>query len=157
MKIKLLQVGKTDDTYLETGVEEYKKRLKHYVKTEETTIRLPSNFAKQGMEVQKEAEGKEILKQVQPGERLILLDENGKHFTSTEFARHLEKAGIESVKTMVFVIGGPFGFSEEVYKRADEKIALSKMTFSHQMVRLFFWEQLYRAFTIIRGEKYHHQ
>ncbi len=156
MKVKLLQVGKTEDNYLETGVNEYKKRLKHYVNCEEITIKTPSNAGRQGQEAQKLAEGKEILKILTPGERLVLLDEKGKEYSSREFATFIEKAGVGAVKSMVFVIGGPYGFSEEVYAKADARLSLSRMTFSHQMVRLFFWEQLYRAFTIIKGEKYHH-
>jgi 23S rRNA (pseudouridine1915-N3)-methyltransferase len=156
MKVKLLQVGKTEETYLDTGVNDYKKRLKHYANTEEITIKSPANAAKQGAEAQKMAEGKEILKNLTAGERLVLLDENGREYSSREFAAYVEKAGVAGIKNLVFVIGGPFGFSEEVYAKADAKISLSRMTFSHQMVRLFFWEQLYRAFTIIKGEKYHH-
>lgn len=156
MKVTLLQVGKTDESYLETGVGEYKKRLKHYVKAEEITVKAPASVVKAGSEMQKAAEGREILKHVQASDRLILLDEKGKEYTSAEFAKFIQKAGLGSVKNIVFVIGGPFGFSEEVYKRADELLSLSKMTFSHQMIRLFFWEQLYRANTILKGEKYHH-
>ena len=156
MKVKLIQVGKTEEDYLERGIQIYTKRLKHYINIEEITVKTPSNAAKQGGIVQKQAEGEEILKHLAPGDKFILLDEKGKEYSSVEFARFMESTGNASVKNLVFCIGGPFGFSDEVYKRAEGKLSLSRMTFSHQMIRLFFWEQLYRAYTILRGEKYHH-
>lgn len=157
MKVKLVQVGKTEEGYLEQGISVYKKRLQHYAKTEEVTVKSPAHAAKQGAKAQKKTEGEEILKHVAATDKLVLLDEKGKEYTSAEFARYLEKESLASVKTLVFVIGGPYGFSEEVYSKAAGRISLSRMTFSHQMIRLFFWEQLYRAFTILKGEKYHHE
>ncbi|MBC7865451.1 MAG: 23S rRNA (pseudouridine(1915)-N(3))-methyltransferase RlmH [Bacteroidia bacterium] len=156
MKIKLLQVSKTEEKYLETGIEQYKNRLKHYIGFEEKTLKSPSSAKNKPENEQKLAEGKEILAALSSGDKLFLLDERGKSLSSVEFANFFNKEANMSTKQLVFVIGGPYGFSEEVYKKADGMLSLSKMTFSHQMVRLFFLEQVYRAFTIIKGEKYHH-
>ena len=155
MKIKLLAIGKTDETYLNTGIEKYSQRLKHYIPFEFQIIPDVKMGSKINIEKQKEEEGAAILKKISISDYVFLLDEKGKQHTSEDFASLLQKR-MNSGQDMVFVIGGPFGFSEELYQRANEKLSLSKMTFSHQMVRLFFTEQLYRAFTILKGEKYHH-
>ena|SRR5688572_1681416 len=157
MKIKLIAIGKTDEKYLEEGIEKYLKRLKHYNPFELIVIPDIKQGGKFTAEKLKEEEGKLILQKVQEGDQLVLLDEKGKNFTSAEFANFLQKK-LNTVNTnLIFVIGGPFGFSPAVYQRANEQISLSRMTFSHQMVRLFFTEQLYRGFSILRGEKYHHE
>lgn len=156
MVIKLISIGKTKDKVYVNLQQEYLKKLKHYGKVE--CIELPAlkGSGKISQEEQKRAEGKVILSHVKPGSKLVLLDENGQHFSSPKFAKKIENWQISSTAEVNLIIGGPFGFSEEVYDRAHEKIALSSMTFTHQMVRLFILEQLYRAFTIIKGEKYHH-
>jgi 23S rRNA (pseudouridine1915-N3)-methyltransferase len=157
MKIKLIAIGKTDEKYLEEGIEKYLKRLKHYNPFELLVIPDIKQGGKFTAEKLKEEEGKLILQKVQEGDQLVLLDEKGKNFTSLEFANFLQKKMNTVNASLIFVIGGPFGFSPAVYQRANEQISLSRMTFSHQMVRLFFTEQLYRGFTILRGEKYHHE
>jgi 23S rRNA (pseudouridine1915-N3)-methyltransferase len=155
MKIKLICIGKTANNYLKDGINEYIKRLQHYCNFE--TIEIPDVKKKNLTEEQlKIEEGKLILNKVSKNEYLILLDERGKLYNSKEFSENINKKGINGISAITFVIGGAYGFSEEVYKNANEKLALSKMTFTHQMVRLVFLEQLYRAFTIIKGEKYHH-
>ncbi len=156
MKIKLILIGKTDSDYLKTGVEEYVKRLTHYIGFEMIVVPDLKNTKKLSIQQQKQKEGELITKHIQPGDHVVLLDENGKEFSSPEFAAFIEKQSLSGLKTLVFVIGGPYGFSEEIYKTGNRKIALSRMTFSHQMVRLIFVEQLYRAMTIIKGEPYHH-
>lgn len=156
MIIRLICVGKTVDNYLLKGEEVYMKRLKHYIQFEKYEIpelKQAKRLSKDEIKVQ---EGKLILNAVSSGETVILLDENGKTFNSIKYAKYLEKLMNRGGKSVAFVVGGAYGFSEEVYQRADDKISLSEMTFSHQMVRLFFMEQLYRAFTILRGEPYHH-
>ena len=157
MKIVLLQVDKTQDRYLAEGVEIYIKRLKNYAAFEIQTISVPKNVRQRSFNEQKTEEGKLILGQISDDDILILLDEKGKEFTSMEFARFISQRQNASVKRLIFLIGGPFGFDELIYKRANFKLSLSKMTYSRQMVRLFFIEQLYRAFTILKGEKYHHE
>ena len=157
MKIRLIVVGKTNANYLKTGESDYEERLKHYCKFEELIIPLIKNGGKLSNKDLKIKEGKLILKNIDPMDQLVLLDEKGKSFSSADFSNFLNKKLLSSTKRLVFVIGGAFGFSEEVYKRADSKISLSKMTFSHQMIRLIFKEQLYRAFTILKGQKYHHE
>jgi 23S rRNA (pseudouridine1915-N3)-methyltransferase len=157
MKINLLLIGKTDDDYLKKGIDKYLKRLKHYIKVSVHIIPDLKNTRKITEDQQKQKEGEQILAKVATGDNLILLDENGKEFNSEQFAKHIEKKMITGTRCTVFVVGGPYGFSDEVYKRCNEKISLSPMTFSHQMVRLIFTEQLYRAMTIIKGEPYHHQ
>ncbi|MGB0881626.1 MAG: 23S rRNA (pseudouridine(1915)-N(3))-methyltransferase RlmH [Vicingaceae bacterium] len=156
MKIKLVSIGKTDESYVKEGITKYVARLKHYTSFEIIEIPDVKMGKKQNISKQKELEGKEILKHTSKSSFLILLDENGREFNSLNYAQFIQKrmnAGLD----LIFVIGGPFGFSDEVYKASNQKIALSQMTFSHQMVRLFFVEQLYRAFSILKGEKYHHQ
>ena len=153
MKIKLIQVGKTDEKHIAEGVDIYLGRLKHYLTFEIITVN-PSK-SRVATDAKKE-EGALILSKA-AGEPLILLDEKGEEYSSVEFSKFLQKKMNSGVKSIVFVIGGAYGFSDEVYKAAERKIALSKMTFSHQMVRLFFTEQLYRAMTILKGERYHHE
>jgi len=157
MKIKLLAIGKTDDKNLLKLIETYQNRLKHYVKFEISIIPDIKNVKNLSEKQQKEKEGELILKQLQPTDELVLLDEKGKDFRSLEFAKYLQKKMNSGIKQLVIVIGGPYGFSEEVYKKSNGKISLSKMTFSHQMIRLFVVEQLYRGFTILKNEPYHHE
>ena len=157
MNIKLIAVGKTDHKNLQLLINEYQKRLSFYIKFELEIIPDIKNVKNLTESQQKEKEGELILSKLLPTDQLILLDENGKNFSSIDFAAELQKKMNSGIKTLVFVIGGPYGFSTEVYSKAQGKIALSAMTFSHQMVRLFFIEQLYRAFTILKNEPYHHQ
>ena len=157
MKIRLIVIGKTNASYLKTGESDYEDRLKHYCKFEELLIPQVKNGGKLTHNDLKIKEGKLILKSITPNDQVILLDEKGKSFSSIDFSNLLNQKLLDSTKRLVFVVGGAFGFSEEVYKRADSKLSLSKMTFSHQMLRLIFKEQLYRAFTILKGEKYHHE
>ena len=156
MKIQLILIGKTDTSYLMEGIKEYKNRLVHYIPFEMEVLPDIRNTRNLSETQQKEKEGEMILKALQAGDHVVLLDERGKEFTSLQFASYLEKKTLTVAKRLVFVIGGPYGFSEAVYKAASEKISLSQMTFSHQMIRLIFIEQLYRAMTILRGEPYHH-
>ncbi|HMI03775.1 MAG TPA: 23S rRNA (pseudouridine(1915)-N(3))-methyltransferase RlmH [Pedobacter sp.] len=157
MKITLLVVGKTEDRYLIEGIDKYLGRLKHYIGFQITVIPEIKNTKNLSMAQQKSREGELILKHVGNTDTVILLDEKGKKYTSVLFANFLNKQMIGSVQQMIFVIGGPYGFDEPIYKRANGSISLSDMTFSHQMVRLFFVEQLYRAFSILKGEPYHHE
>lgn len=157
MKIKLIVIGKTNTDYLKTGENEYEKRLKHYCKFEEIVINDVKNGGKFSINELKIKEGELILKKIGSIDKLILLDNKGKINSSNEFSNFLKENMLYGAKSLVFIIGGAYGFSEEVYNRADDKLSLSKMTFSHQMVRLIFKEQLYRAYTIIKGEKYHHK
>jgi 23S rRNA (pseudouridine1915-N3)-methyltransferase len=154
VKILLLQIGKTDESYLQEGCSIYESRLKHYVGFDTETILW--NKKNISIEEQKNQEGQLILKKINIQDFLVLLDEKGREFNSMEFSHWIQKNMNAGIKRLVIVIGGPFGFSDDVYARANQKIALSQMTFSHQMVRLFFLEQLYRGFTILKGEKYHH-
>ena len=156
MKILFLVIGKTDESYLETGISKFIKRLEHYIPFEMKVIPDIKNRKTLNEEQQKILEGDLILSQVAPGDDLILLDENGKTFSSVAFSQWIEKQMNTSTKRIIFVVGGPYGFSKDVYTKAKFKISLSEMTFSHQMIRLIFVEQLYRAFTIIKGEPYHH-
>lgn len=157
MNIKLLAIGKTDNKALQQLMDDYMKRLSFYVKFELEVIPDIKNAKNLSEAQQKEKEGELILSKLSPTDQLILLDENGKSFSSVGFSEELQKKMNSGIKTLVFVIGGPYGFSQEVYNKAQGKVSLSSMTFSHQMVRLFFIEQVYRAFTILRGEPYHHQ
>lgn len=157
MNIKLIAIGKTDNKNLQILIEEYTKRLSFYIKFELDIIPDIKNVKNLSEAQQKEKEGELILSKITATDQLILLDENGKSFSSVGFSEELQKKMNSGIKTLVFVIGGPYGFCEAVYQKAQGKIALSAMTFSHQMVRLFFIEQLYRGFTILRNEPYHHQ
>lgn len=157
MKIKLLVIGKTDDKNLNQLIENYQKRLQHYINFQLEIIPDIKNVKNLSQLQQKEKEGALILSKLQNTDQLILLDEKGKEFRSIEFANFLQKKMNSGIKQLVMVIGGPYGFSEAVYKKAMGKISLSKMTFSHQMIRLFVVEQLYRGFTILKNEPYHHE
>ena len=157
MKIKLLAIGKTDDKNLQILIQNYEKRLKHYIKFELEIIPDLKNVKNLSESEQKEKEGALILKRINPTDQLVLLDEKGAMNTSKEFSKFMQKKMNSGIKQMVLVIGGPYGFSEAVYKKSQGKISLSKMTFSHQMIRLFVVEQIYRAFTILRNEPYHHE
>jgi len=157
MTIKLLAIGKTDNKELQSLIDEYKKRLGFYIKFEFEIIPDLKNSKNLSETQQKQKEGELILAKLKPTDALILLDENGKQFDSVAFANYLQKHMNSGIKQLVFVIGGPYGFSQDVYNKAQGEISLSKMTFSHQMVRLFVIEQLYRGFTILRNEPYHHQ
>ena len=157
MNIKLIAIGKTDNKALQSLIEDYTKRLSFYIKFDLDIIPDIKKVKNLSESQQKEKEGELILAKITSTDQLILLDENGKKFSSIGFSEDLQKKMNSGVKTLVFVIGGPYGFSETVYAKAQGKISLSLMTFSHQMVRLFFIEQLYRGFTILRNEPYHHQ
>lgn len=156
MKITLIAIGKTEEKYLIEGIEKYFKRLKHYISFQIVIIPDIKNVKNLSQDQQKEKEGISILKHIQNLDTVILLDEEGKNLSSIGFSEQLNKYMNASVQHLVYVIGGPYGFSDAVYNRSNDKLSLSKMTFSHQMVRLFFVEQLYRAFTILRNEPYHH-
>ena len=157
MKIVLAVVGKISASYLSKGIEEYTSRLKHYVPFEIQYIADAKNTKNLTEEQQKAAEGRNILNALETSDVVVLLDERGKQFTSLDFARYIEKKMTSVQRRLVFVVGGPYGFAQDVYNRANEKISLSTMTFSHEMIRLIFTEQLYRAMTILRGEPYHHE
>lgn len=157
MKIVLLVVGKTTERYLIDAIAEYEKRLVHYIPFEMEVIADLKQTKNLSAEQIKEREGEMILKRLQPGDWVVLLDERGKEFTSMAFADFVEKRTHTVSKRMVFVIGGAYGFSSGVYAQAAEKISLSRMTFSHQMIRLLFVEQVYRAMTILNNEPYHHE
>ncbi len=157
MKILLLVVGKTVENYFAQGIEEYSRRLSHYVPFELSVIPELRNTKSLSTDQQKEREADLLLKAFLPGDCIVLLDEHGKEFTSTQFASYLEKKMANVAKRLVFVVGGPYGFSPRIYEVAQEKISLSKMTYSHQMIRLIFTEQLYRAMTILNNEPYHHE
>ncbi|MEY8870307.1 MULTISPECIES: 23S rRNA (pseudouridine(1915)-N(3))-methyltransferase RlmH [Flavobacteriaceae] len=157
MTIKLLAIGKTDSKALQSLIDEYTKRLGFYIKFELEIIPDIKNSKNLSETQQKQKEGELILNKLNPTDVLILLDEKGKQLDSVAFANYLQKHMNSGIKQLVFVIGGPYGFSEEVYSKAAGKLSLSKMTFSHQMVRLFMVEQLYRGFTILRNEPYHHR
>jgi len=157
MKITLLVIGKTDAAYIQDGMDVYLKRLKHYVTFNVEVIPDIKKGKNTGIDLQKLKEGELILSKLGPGKELHLFDERGKSLSSKGFATFLNQKMLSSVKELIFVIGGPYGFSEEVYARARSKISLSKLTFSHQMVRLLCVEQIYRAFTILKGEPYHHE
>jgi 23S rRNA (pseudouridine1915-N3)-methyltransferase len=157
MKISLLTVGKTDIDWVRKGLETYSSRLVHYVPFSICEIPELKNTSSLTKVQIKDKEGELLLKNIKPADRVILLDEHGKEFRSVEFAEEIRRMMLGGGKDIVFIIGGAYGFSEAVYDRCDGKISLSKMTFSHQMVRVIFTEQLYRAFTIIKGEPYHHE
>ena len=157
MKIKLLTIGKTDNAALAQLIKTYEARLKHYIQFSIEIIPDLKNIKNFSEEIQKEKEGDLILSKISTTDRMVLLDENGTSFDSIEFSKFLQKQMNSGIKQLVFVIGGPYGFSEKIYKKSQGKISLSKMTFSHQMVRLFAIEQIYRGFTILKNEPYHHR
>ena len=156
MKTLLIQVGKTVNKHFQAGINDYVERISHYMPFDVVTIPELKNAKNISEEQQKNAEGELILRQLQPSDTVVLLDEHGKEFRSIEFARWLEQKQF-TARRLVFVIGGPYGFAPAVYQRANEQLSLSLMTFSHQMIRLTFTEQVYRACTIIKGEPYHHE
>ena len=156
MQLSLLVIGKTDSAQIETEIKRYESRLKHYLPFELRVIPDVRRGSKLSAEDQKRAEGEELLRYITPTDQVYLFDERGKSYASRAFASFIERAMVSGLRRMVLVIGGPYGFAPEVYERANGQVSLSQMTFSHQMVRLFAIEQLYRAQTIIRGEPYHH-
>ena len=156
MKLTLLVVGKTTDQRLQTLIEDYQQRLKHYIPFEMVVIPDLRNAKALTQTQIKEQEGIEILRRITPSMDVILLDEHGREYRSIEYAQWIQKK-MAAGRDVTFIVGGPYGFSPAVYERANGKISLSKMTFSHQMIRLFFTEQIYRAMTILRGEPYHHE
>ncbi len=156
MKTILIQVGKTVNKHFQAGISDYVERIGHYMPFEVVTIAELKNTRNLSEEQQKQTEGELILKQLQPADTVVLLDEHGREYRSIDFARWLQQKQ-QTARRLVFVIGGPYGFSPSVYQRANEQLSLSKMTFSHQMIRLIFTEQIYRACTIIKGEPYHHE
>ena len=157
MKLLLLVVGRTVDKRLTALIDEYAGRLKHYVPFELEVVPELKNTKAMRPEVQKQREGELLQRQLREGDCIVLLDEGGKQYRSTEFAAYLDRKQQQAARRLVFVVGGPYGFSPDIYRLAQEKISLSLMTFSHQMIRLLFVEQLYRAMTILRGEPYHHE
>lgn len=157
MKIQLMYVGKTSYPFVKEACDLYFNRLKHYTKFEEICIEDVKNAGKLKPEQLKVEEGKKILQKIQATDMLVLLDEKGKQFTSVSFAEWIEKLQVQGTQNLIFLVGGAFGFSEDVYTRANFKLQLSSMTFSHQIIRSIFAEQLYRAFTIIKGEPYHNE
>lgn len=156
MKITLLTIGKTEDKYLNEGIDIYLKRLKHYISFKIIEIPELKNTKSLSREQQKIREAELIFKNIQNTDHVILLDENGKELSSRGFSVFLNKKMVGGLQHLVFIVGGPYGFSDELYARSNDKLSLSKMTFSHQMIRLLFTEQLYRALTILKGEPYHH-
>lgn len=156
VKVTLLQLGKTHFKFVDDGFAEFSKRLVHYCKFENKTFELPTKLKNKDANQTKKVEADIILKQLKPTDFVILLDENGKTYTSIQFAKYIENLSIQQ-SSLIFIIGGAFGFDEAVYERANAKISLSACTFSHQLIRLIFIEQIYRCFTIIKGEPYHHQ
>lgn len=157
MKILVLAIGKTDEQWVQEALLKYSRRLQHYLPFEFEVIPDLKNTKNLSEAQQKEKEGSLILKKLNPTDKVVLLDEKGKEYRSVEFAKHLQQQMNSGVKRLVFIIGGPYGFSPELYAKAQGKLALSKMTFSHQMIRPFFVEQLYRAMTILKNEPYHHE
>ena len=157
MKVSLILVGKTVNKHFVDLIDEYASRVKHYIGFDIITIPELRNTKNLSSDQQKQQEGELILRQLQQGDRVVLLDEHGKEMRSVVFSSYMENKMNTVSKRLVFIIGGPYGFSPDVYRRADEQLSLSKMTFSHQMIRLIFVEQLYRAMTIMRGEPYQHE
>ena len=156
MKISLFVVGKTNHNYLSPGIDDYTKRINHYIPFNIQYIADAKNTKNLSQAQQKQAEGQNLLNTFDKSDYVVLLDERGKEFTSKDFSSFIEKKMQTVAKRLVFVVGGPYGFSEDVYQRANEKISLSKMTFPHDLIRLIFTEQLYRSFTIMNNEPYHH-
>ena len=157
MMITLIAISRTDNKELQSLIEAYSKRLKHYVKFELELLPDIKNSKNISEKEQKKKEGELIISSIKNTDTVILLDENGTSYNSIQFANYMQKHMNSGIKKLIFVVGGPYGFSPEIYSRANGKLSLSKMTFSHQMVRLFITEQLYRAFTILRNEPYHHR
>ena len=156
MKITFYQIGKTTEAYIQAGENEFIKRIKRYNSFDTNVLPVPKNASKYSFSEQKQLEGEKILKVLAPTDFVVLLDEGGREFTSRKFSSFIEQRMNAATRNLVFIVGGAYGFSDDVYKRANQKISLSKMTFPHQLVRVIFLEQLYRAFTIMRNEPYHH-
>lgn len=157
MKITCIVIGKTDEDYIQTGIQKYCNRIQFYCTPSIIEIPDIQKSKKLSIQEQKKKEGEKILEKIPAQSLVVLLDEKGKHYTSVQFAHFIEQCTATAVKEICFVIGGPYGFSDEVYKKANQKVSLSHMTFSHQMIRIFLFEQIYRAFTIINGSPYHHE
>lgn len=157
MDVELMTVGKTTVNYIIEGIEEYRKRLRRYIPFEITSLPDVKNARSLSESAQKDAEGAMILSKITPSDFVVLLDERGKEFSSMEFADFMNRQMASGRKRLLFIVGGPYGFSQDLYARADYKVSLSRMTFNHEMVRLFFVEQIYRSQTILRGEPYHHE
>lgn len=157
MKIVLIVIGKTTESYFKKSEEEYLKRLKKYIKLDYITIPDIKNTKKLSELEQKKQEGEKIISKIPSGSHLVLLDDKGMEKSSMQFSSYIEKKMVHGTKNLVFIIGGPYGFSEEIYATAKEKLSLSKLTFSHQMIRTIFFEQIYRCFTIMNNEPYHHE
>lgn len=157
MKITFLTIGKTEDAYLRDGIDKYTKRLKHYTRLELVDLPELKNTKALTEPQQKAREAELLLKKITPLDHVILLDDKGMEFTSKQFAAYIDKKSVSSTSSLIFIVGGPYGFDQSVYDRANDKLSLSRMTFSHQMIRLLFVEQLYRAYTILKGEPYHHE
>ena len=157
MKILLLVIGKTDEKYLIEGLDKYRNRLKHYIGFDYEEIPDIKNRKSLSEDQQKKLEGDLILSKVKAGDKLVLLDDKGKDYSSVAFSKHLQQQMNSGIKRLVFVVGGPYGFDASVYAKAQGKLSLSKMTFSHQMIRLFMVEQVYRVMTILKNEPYHHE
>ncbi|MDA3909917.1 MAG: 23S rRNA (pseudouridine(1915)-N(3))-methyltransferase RlmH [Bacteroidales bacterium] len=157
MKVKLYLIGKTDKSEIQSLIELFSKRIERYIRFETLIIPDIKNTASLSESQQKTKEGQALLAKIRPNEFLVLLDEKGKTMSSKQFSKFIEKHMVQSTQCLSFIIGGPYGFSKEVYAKASGKMSLSEMTFSHQIIRVIFAEQLYRAFTIIRNEPYHHE
>ena len=157
MKIILIQIEKTTDSYLIEGIKNYTERLKNYISFQTETIVMPKSVRQKPFEEQKKAEAAEIIKLLETSDFLVCLDEHGKQFTSIEFSEFLNKRMVSGCKRIVFLIGGPFGIDKSILEKSSYTLSMSNMTFSHQMIRLFFCEQLYRGFSILKNEKYHHE
>lgn len=157
MEIVLLTVGKTTQSYVQSGIDDFTKRLKRYTPYKIEYLPDIKGAKSLSSDMQKEKEGEMILGYVSESDYCILLDEHGVEYTSMQFSRYIQKVMVSGRKRVVFIVGGPYGFSKNVFSRADAKLSLSKMTFTHEMIRLFFTEQVYRAMTILRGEPYHHE
>ena len=157
MKIILIQIEKTTDSYLIEGIKNYTERLKNYISFKTETIVMPKSVRQKPFDEQKKAEAAEIIKLLEQSDFLVCLDEHGKQFTSIEFSEFLNKRMVSGCKRIVFLIGGPFGIDKSILEKSSYTLSMSNMTFSHQMIRLFFCEQLYRGFSILKNEKYHHE
>lgn len=157
MKIILIQIEKTTDSYLIEGIKNYTERLKNYISFQTETIVMPKSVRQKPFDEQKKAEAADIIKLLDQSDFLVCLDEHGKQFTSIEFSEFLNKRMVSGCKRIVFLIGGPFGIDKSILEKSSYTLSMSNMTFSHQMIRLFFCEQLYRGFSILKNEKYHHE
>jgi 23S rRNA (pseudouridine1915-N3)-methyltransferase len=157
MKIALINPGVTQDAYIREGLSVFEKRIKHYIGFEIMNLSIPRALKSQSQAIQKDSEGRLILSAIEKVDHPVLLDVTGKQMDSPGFARFLQQSMNRGTRNLAFIIGGPYGFSDEVYQRIPDRISFSSMTFSHQLIRLIFMEQLYRAFTIIKGEPYHHE